>query len=231
VMVDTPLADMSRGRRPWSVAPSWLAHLLGAQMADFQGVVAGDGPDQLAVVEDLQQGWFDPGDHGLTGQVPANRQPLVGDPDAAVAANDPGHHGGAGRRWLWVGGPRGRRGRRWWSGTVGTEPLGWSGHAKRLVWAKGVVAGDPVVQHLLSFGQALEALAGEQLGPKRLVEAFDLAGGGRAADPGTQVGDALLAADAVEQHLGRVRAEPAGEHLPLSVRTSSGIPYCSRAAL
>jgi hypothetical protein len=27
------------------------------------------------------------------------------------------------------------------------------------------------------------------------------------------VGDAVLAADAVEQHLGRVRAEPAGEHL------------------
>jgi hypothetical protein len=39
-------------------------------MANLQGVVAGDRPDQLAVMEDLQQGWFDSGDHGLTGQVP-----------------------------------------------------------------------------------------------------------------------------------------------------------------
>ena len=94
-------------------------------MADFQGVVAGDGPDQLAVVEDLQQGRFQANNDDLTGQVPANRQPLVGDPDAAVAANDPGHLGGTGRRWLWVGGPRGRRGRRWWSGAVGRAPFGW----------------------------------------------------------------------------------------------------------
>jgi hypothetical protein len=45
------------------------------------------------------------------------------------------------------------------------------------------------------------------------VEAFDLAGGGRAADPGEPVGDALFAAEAVEQHLGRMGAEPAGEDL------------------
>ena len=45
------------------------------------------------------------------------------------------------------------------------------------------------------------------------MEAFDLAGGGRAADAGEPVGDPVLAADTVEQHLGRVGAEPAGEHL------------------
>jgi hypothetical protein len=45
------------------------------------------------------------------------------------------------------------------------------------------------------------------------VEPFDRAGGGRAADAGAQVGDAALAAAAVEQHLGWVGAEPAGEHL------------------
>jgi hypothetical protein len=45
------------------------------------------------------------------------------------------------------------------------------------------------------------------------VEAFDLAGGGRAADAGEPVGDALFAADAVEQDLGWVGAEAAGEDL------------------
>jgi hypothetical protein len=65
----------------------------------------------------------------------------------------------------------------------------------------------------LGLGQTGETLAGEQLDPKRLVEAFDLAGRGRAADPGAQMGDAVLAADPIEQDLGRVRAEPAGEHL------------------
>jgi hypothetical protein len=49
------------------VAPSLLVHLLGAQMSHLQGVVASDGTDQLASVEDLQQGRFHPGDHGLTG--------------------------------------------------------------------------------------------------------------------------------------------------------------------
>ena len=105
VMVDTPLADMGRRRRPWSVAPSLVAHLLGVQMADFQGVVARDRPDQLTVMEDLQQGGFDSGDHDLTSQVPTNGEALVGDPDAAVAAHDPGYLGGAGRRLVWAGEP------------------------------------------------------------------------------------------------------------------------------
>jgi len=59
-------------------------------------------------------------------------------------------------------------------------------------------------------------VAGQQLGPQGLVEPFDLAGGGRAADPGAPVGDAVFAADTVEQDLGRMGAEPAGEDLPLS---------------
>ena len=175
VMVDTPLADMGRGRRPWSAVLSPLVHLLGAQMANLQGVVPGDRPDQLAVMEDLQQSWFDSGCDGLTGEVPTYREALVGDPDAAVAAYDPGHLGGAGRRLVWAGGPLGRRGRRWWPGAVGREPFGWGGHAQRLVRATGVVALHPPIKDLLGFGQVLEALAGEQLGPKRLVEAFDWA--------------------------------------------------------
>jgi len=36
------------------------------------------------------------------------------------------------------------------------------------------------------MGEGVEAVAGEQLGPQRLVEAFDLAGGGRATDLGAQ---------------------------------------------
>jgi hypothetical protein len=43
------------------------------------------------------------------------------------------------------------------------------------VRATGVVALHPPIKDLLGFGQVLEALAGEQLGPKRLVEAFDWA--------------------------------------------------------
>jgi hypothetical protein len=50
-------------------------------------------------------------------------------------------------------------------------------------------------------------------GPQGLVEAFDLAGGGRAADPSAHVGDVVFGADAVEQDLGRVRAEAAGDRL------------------
>jgi hypothetical protein len=47
------------------------------------------------------------------------------------------------------------------------------------------------------------------------VEAFDLAGGGRAPGRGEAVGDAVLAADAVEQHLPRMGGEAAGEHLAI----------------
>ena len=63
--------------------------------------------------------------------------------------------------------------------------------------------------------ERVEAAAGQQLGPQGFVEPFDLAGGGGAADPGEQVGDPLLAADAVEQHLTGVGAEAAGEDLAI----------------
>jgi hypothetical protein len=59
-----------------------------------------------------------------------------------------------------------------------------------------VVVGHPGIQQLLGLGEGVEAAAGEQLGPQGLVELFDLAGGGRAADAGEPVGDPLLAADA-----------------------------------
>jgi hypothetical protein len=63
------------------------------------------------------------------------------------------------------------------------------------------------------MGEGVEAAAGQQLGSQGLVEGFDLAGGGRAADAGEPVGDPLLAADAVEQHLAGVGAKAPGEDL------------------
>ena len=223
-MVDTPLADMGRGRRPWWPAPSLGTHLLGAQMPDVQGVVASDRTDQLAVVEDVHDGRLDTGDDDLPGQVPTDRDALIGHADAAIAAHDPGDLGQADRprpRPGWWGR---RRHRGWRCGGAVVEPLSWRVHAKRLMRPAAVVAGDPGVQDLLRLVQVDEAPTGQQLGPQRLVDPLNLAGGGRAADPGAPMGDAVLAADAVKPHLGRVRAEPAGEDLPLSVSTSSGTP-------
>jgi hypothetical protein len=97
-MVDTPLADMGCGRRPWSVAPSLVVHLLGAGMPDFQGVVASNRPEELALMEDVQEGRFHADNDNLAGQVPTNGEALVSDPNAAIAAHDPGHLGRAGRR-------------------------------------------------------------------------------------------------------------------------------------
>jgi hypothetical protein len=102
--------------------------------------------------------------------------------------------------------------------------LGRDGHGDGLVGAAEVVVGHPGVQDLLGLGQGVEAAAGQQRSPQRLVEGFDLAGGGRAADPGAPVGGAVFAAGAVEQHLGRVGPSRPVNTLPLSVSTSSGLP-------
>jgi hypothetical protein len=88
----------------------------------------------------------------------------------------------------------------------------------------GVVVDHPGIQHLLGQGQRFEPAAGQQLGPQGLVEAFDLAGGSGGADAGEPVADALFAADAVEQDLGRVGAEAAGEHLAVVGEHLLGVP-------
>jgi hypothetical protein len=95
----------------------------------------------------------------------------------------------------------------------GMEADGGGGHADRLVRTAAVVVIDPVVDHLLGHLQAPKRWqGGQQLGPQGLVEAFDLAGGGRAADAGEPMGDGVLPADPVEHDLGRAGlAEPAGE--------------------
>jgi hypothetical protein len=76
----------------------------------------------------------------------------------------------------------------------------------------------------LGLLEGFEPAAGQQLSSEGLVEAFDLAGRGRTADAGEQVGDAPLAADAVEQHFARVGPSRPVKTLPLSVRSSSGVP-------
>ena len=66
----------------------------------------------------------------------------------------------------------------------------------------------------------------EQLALQGLVQPLDLAGRGRRAGLGQPVGDAVLPADPVEQHLRRTPGlwnRPVNT-LPLSVSTSSGIP-------
>jgi hypothetical protein len=102
--------------------------------------------------------------------------------------------------------------------------LGRDGHGDPLVGTLGVVVVNPGVHRLLGQGQRWEAPPGQQLSSEGLVEAFDLAGGGRAADPGAPVGDAAFAADAIEQDFAGVGAEGPVKTLPLSVRSSSGLP-------
>jgi hypothetical protein len=96
--------------------------------------------------------------------------------------------------------------------------------------AAEVVVGHPGIQDLLGVVERVEAAAGQQLGSQGLVEPLDLAGGGGGTDPGEQVGDPLLAADAVEQHLAGVGPRRPVKTLPLSVKSSSGLPWRSKAA-
>jgi hypothetical protein len=96
------------------------------------------------------------------------------------------------------------------------EASGRDGHGNGLVGAVVVVVVNPGIQDLLGVVEGVEPAAGQQLGSEGLVEPFDLAGGGRAADPGEPVGDALFAADAVEQDLGRVGSSRPVNTLPLS---------------
>jgi hypothetical protein len=81
-------------------------------------------------------------------------------------------------------------------------------------WGRSVfVAGDEGVDRGLGGEQGLEGrVVAQQLAAQRLVEALDLAGGGRAGGLGEAVGDAVVAADPVEQDLAAA-AEAVGELL------------------
>jgi hypothetical protein len=200
------MVDSSLGGRGLS---SRLVGSVGAELDHLLGAGAGHGADELAGEEDLEHGWVQPHGDDLAGQVPAGGELLVADADQAAGRHPAGDLGRAdGERLAGLDSwDRGCRGRRW------LEAPGRDSHGDGLVGALGVVVGNPGVQQLLGLGQGVEAAAGEQLGSQGLVEAFDLAGGGRAADAGEPVGDALFAADGVEQDLGWVGAEAAGEDL------------------
>jgi hypothetical protein len=103
-------------------------------------------------------------------------------------------------------------------------------HADRLMRAAAVVVGDPVVDDLLGHLQARERRqGGQQLASQRLVEPLHLAGGGRTPDPGEPMGDGVLAADAIEQHLGRSGlAEAAGELAPVVCEDLLGHPIATQ---
>jgi hypothetical protein len=67
-------------------------------------------------------------------------------------------------------------------------------------------------------------LSEKKLLSQGLVEAFDLAGGGRRIGSRQQMADPVVQTDAVEEHVGGPSAEPPGEDLavefPIGVKSS-----------
>jgi len=87
----------------------------------------------------------------------------------------------------------------------------------------GVVFADPGIQRCLGRFQRGEDAAVEPLTAQRQVEPLDLAGRGGRGRGGEPVGDAVLAADLVEQHLPAL-AEPIGELLTVVGQDLLGHP-------
>src|SRR5438105_11699418 len=85
--------------------------------------------------------------------------------------------------------------------------------AQRLMWSLRVVVGHPLIERLLCRLQIPEHLPGVELDSEGAVEALDLAGGGRRGRLGEDVVDAILPADAVEQHFDRGLGVLASEEL------------------
>ena len=87
-----------------------------------------------------------------------------------------------------------------------------------------VVVMDPRIELCLGIVDRCKRPARKELTAQRLVEAFDLAGRGRRARRGEQVGDAVVAADAVEQDLSGSFSEAIREYLavefPIAVKPS-----------
>jgi hypothetical protein len=91
-----------------------------------------------------------------------------------------------------------------------------------LVRPIGVVFLAPGIQRgLQRLDAGKRAVDIQQLALQGLVEALDLPGGSRGVNLGEPVGDAVLPADLVEQHLHRYAGlvEPPGEHLPVEFLT------------
>src|SRR6202171_3307807 len=96
---------------------------------------------------------------------------------------------------------------------AGVEAALRGGVGQRLVRTLRVVVVDPFVQRLLCCLQVAEHLPGVALDSEGLVEALDLAGGGRRVRRREQVVDPVLATDAVEEDLDRRLGKAPGEEL------------------
>jgi hypothetical protein len=95
------------------------------------------------------------------------------------------------------------------------EPVGWWPVADALVGPGGVVVHHPGVQSLLGLLDGVEQLSVEELAAHRLVQPLDLAGGGRRVGRRQQVADAVVVAEAVEQHRPGTGPNRAVNTLPL----------------
>src|SRR5665647_1248947 len=203
----------------------------GTHLADrvrARRVAAGAGGDEHATVADLDEAALGDRDrHGLAGEVGARVVGEAAEADLAAAADEAGDAAAARPSDSLdalgaLGGEHDRRLRL--AGGEG-EALRRRGHADALVGTLGVVVGDPLVELGLRLRERGEDAAAKELAAQRLVEALNLAGGGRAARRGEQVADAVLAADAVEEHLARAGAEAAGEHLAVVGENLLGQPW------
>lgn len=85
--------------------------------------------------------------------------------------------------------------------------------AQGLMLSLVVVVDDPDIESGLALFGRLEALLREELLSHRLVQPLDLARRGRRIGGGEEMTDPVVEADAIEQHVGGLVGEPAGEDL------------------
>jgi hypothetical protein len=100
------------------------------------------------------------------------------------------------------------------------------GHvADPLVLPVVVVVPHPPVECLLGLLHRGEGGSSEELLAHRLVQPLDLPRGGRRVGGGEEVADPVVQADPVEQHIGRLSTELAGEDLAVVREDRSGTPW------
>lgn len=162
-----------------------------------------------AVVCDVQQAVLGLDGHGLSGQEAADVIAELQDADPAVAIHASRDHArrrrcGLGICQLSVDDLEGlllaqlEAAQRW--------------HVTdRLMVAVGVVGLDPCIEGVLCVVDRLEAMLSEEVLAQRAMQSLDLPGRGRRVRGGEDVLDAVVQADAVEQHGGALQA--AGEDL------------------
>jgi hypothetical protein len=89
----------------------------------------------------------------------------------------------------------------------------------------------PLIKGPLSRLQIHESCpASREFGAHTAVEAFDLAGSGRAARLGQKVLDPAFPADSIKEHLDRRMVEPAGEYLAVIGQDLLGCPIGQQRA-